>query len=348
MNDYINTWVSIQSIIVGKNNTSNNNHFNKKYLIKDDNDICSSFNVDSCHEKDDGNCIVYTDSENNNSCVNKRRIKRFEKNTISQIFFSKNGKKMKILETNILFEYELNSIMYPLFYYTILDVDTNNIYILFSTGHTIGLFNKYEELIENLKKLVKNIITNFNDGNIEKIILCGHSAGCCLALYTSYLLIKINEDFFNTNCYCVGSGPFKFMDEYEKIFIQDESNIQIFVNGYYITELALYLDPYINIGDGFNYQPFIYIYEDEDEKIFLKYKLDKNLKLLYTLKNLHDWNSYYKKLQHYDALIINDTIPIIQKITRGGIKKYLKTKFKNKKQNLKIKKTKKRYYKFIK
>jgi hypothetical protein len=108
MNEYINTWVSIQSIVLGQEITRVNNCFNKKFLLNDDTDNCSNIDDIPCHERYNGICEEYTSSNSKITCVNKRRIKKFEKDTE---FYSKNGKRMKILETTIVLNIMLTGLI---------------------------------------------------------------------------------------------------------------------------------------------------------------------------------------------------------------------------------------------
>jgi hypothetical protein len=267
----------------------------------------------NCDERS-SECEIYeSHSTNDKVCVSKKRIKKFQSDTIAPIIKGKNNKDYKLLETKLLHVVDNRKKLYKgqIYYYIFLSVQSGNIYILFSTGESFKQnIHKYIELGKFLAKLVNDILT-IKLMRDQKIIICGHSLGCVLSLYTGMILHEMNPLYFSEKCVIVGSAPFKFTnnvdtstminkDSYEKF--SNLKNVKIFVIGYFYEDV-FYIDALVNNDNGendYSYEPFTYIGYNKQHKIdiindedihTMQSITDTNLQI-----DLHQWKNYYKTL----------------------------------------------------
>jgi hypothetical protein len=339
----IQEWLSLQNIVSNKN-------FNQSFLKplnKDEFDLCNdnegNIKID-CNERNENKCSIYKSySTFKESCVSKDRISKYEKDTI---IFGKNKGQYRIIETQKII-YIIENVEVEIYYYILLSQETNNYYILFSTGYVLNKqINEIEEIVSFLQTLIKYII---NIESTAKIIICGHSFGCILSLYTGYLLNSQYPELFVSRCIIFGSGPFKFINKEIFAFSKLE-NVKIFILGRIIDEREILLDCYSNLGPGnYIYEPITYILINyETEKIIsinditgysINYLND------FWCDGFHSWKNYYINLiRIYGIFIRNkllDTIFIYKnfggRITKRKIKRKIKRKSKSKRKSRKNK-----------
>jgi len=297
INEYVKEWLAIENIAT--------KDFGQKYLVNypnNEHDPCEDVVVvDDCEDNKEYKCRTYfSNSKRKETCVFKGRIKKFEApNTI----VGKDTHNYEIKES-VFFKYVwIRGYQVAIFYHIMVSEVTNNVYILFPTG---GVFEK-DEFNENveLKKFLQVLIDkilNTEFYQTKKIIICGHSMGCVLSIYTGMMIKEQNKSFFDKNVVIIGSAPFKYANDES---FSNLKNVMIFVfalskeNGN-----RWEIDGFTNEGPcEFNYKPITYITNatsasDEDASIinisegtytYLKY--GSKLCSIY-----HNWESYQSVL----------------------------------------------------
>jgi len=290
LNIYLEEWISIQNIVSDKK-------YNNTFIDTNvDNGICNKINIDNCKTDD---CEIYEKTSTfEKICVNKLSIKKFEDGVE---ILGKNNKKYKIIHDNTLFEHSDDVISY---YYILKSDDTNNIYILFSTGFVFFPVHLSDvEFAKNMNDLAEAII-DFDKNEYNKVILCGHSMGCVIALHIGGGIIKTkDENFFNEKVIIVGSGPFTYSET--EISYNHSKNIKIFVNiGIY--KNTKYIDGYSIKNNKNNYKPLTYILDGKIIDLYGKYNNNSKEDDVYyytgsniselKLNYFHVWDLYYKNI----------------------------------------------------
>lgn len=248
---YIKEWLALQNIVTHK--------YGKKYLEKSNGqDECEQWTNDICNKKID--CDIYeSETQNSIKCVSKSRIKHFMSSDVSPRIIGKNQQYYKLISTvkfNGTIHYKDNIV--NIYYYMFLSEETNHIYILFPTGYIFD--ENYIETNNELKKFINDLrdkILNHQMKPNQKIIICGHSLGCVLSLYTAMALKDKNKDFFNSNIIIIGSAPFKYSKNEDFNYL---TNVKIFAIGLKL-ENTVYVDCFLYKGpNGLNnYKPLTYI-----------------------------------------------------------------------------------------
>lgn len=294
MDSYIKEWLALENIVLGK--------FQRSYLTPVSDDNCSKHIFIQC--KNEKGCQTYRKSGSNKDiCVTETRIKRFAEESSPEIV-GKNEKLYRLVYT-VKYDGDTGTFVPAEIYYYILLSPTNDIYILFPAG---SVFKK-DQLTDNpdlktfLQKLVNTIFAEkLGDGN--KVIICGHSMGCVLSLYTGIMIKEQNEVFFNSNIIIIGSAPHKHSDNTHNF--SNLKNVIIFVfctissdNNY---EYDCYADK--GIDDLANYTPFTYFTSDEKyQDTIFDYKNAKlitdttvkyqPIKAPWICDYLHSWDNYF-------------------------------------------------------
>ena len=293
MDTHIREWLALQNIVTKK--------FNQSFLeplLPDTIDKCTNEETDKpCKDRNNKNCQIYTSSSTDkDSCVTKRRIKRFETTEVSPIIVGKNGKSYTLMRT-VKFHKRIDNM--EIYYYIFLSRSTNNIYILFPTGI---VFTKDEFQNTELKYFLQNLINEILQEDLrsgEKIIICGHSMGCVLSLYTGMMIQETHKDFFDSNIIIIGSAPFKYSNDSLFTF-SDLPNVKIYVFCQ-IDGNSASIDCYVFGGPNkFNYNPLTYFTSDDNyngeliddiNKYSISYKYSK------MCGYMHEWKNYYSALQ---------------------------------------------------
>ena len=168
----------------------------------------------------------------------------------------------------------------------------------------------HAELIQFDKRLLDPLVHKLKSkitGDTKKIVLCGHSFGCVLALRTGKLFQNTYEDIFNTNIIIVGSAPFKHSNDllYSFSYLH---NVKIFIHTttYELTPSVIFIDCFANRGDSkTHYQPVTYIntHIDKENKHSYTFKTDNDTHYVHdyissnqTCQEYHSWDNYYKVL----------------------------------------------------
>jgi hypothetical protein len=242
-------------------------------------------------------CDVYTStSTNSKTCVTKSRIKKFRE---SPTLKGKNGKTYNLKEA-VLFEQDEESIGADVYYYIFESTESGKIYILFPTGIPF----KKDEYTENpglkafLQKLINKLTTLYSNNTI---IICGHSMGCVLSLYTGRMIKEENSEFFNKKVKIIGSAPFKHFNDGT---FSELNNVKIFVIALRKEkEKKIFIDCYVNDGVlSHNYQPLTYVEFDFIDGNYCEivdniheYKIDYFTMPACSFR--HSWITYYKALK---------------------------------------------------
>jgi len=206
--------------------------FDKVFIEDMENDPCITRSISSCNTIPF--CKKYRSiSEGREFCYSSSRFKQY--NLLDEKKYS-----MKSRETNKIYEFvDSGMALYNadtqirLIYMLIISKSTTFRYITFKIGIPINI----DELDNNAIWILKmnQLIDMILEDSLtyeHKYIFCGHSMGCSLMLYISYILYKNHNTFFNTRCIFIGSGQTCF---FKKALIIDDffnsTNIYIFCSG---------------------------------------------------------------------------------------------------------------------
>lgn len=286
---FIREWADIQNIVVDKS-------FHK-FVLDDlganEQDICELLNPDTCEKT--MHCILYKPDR----CVQKLRTHSMHSPNV--ILTSKSGIAFQVLDSMYLSKVQLTTTQVDIYYCMVRSLQSNIIYVLFSSGIVLTRSDLHEnmELNRNLQLLIAKLSAKKDD----KFVLGGHSMGCVSALYTGYLMQ--HKPVFN-RCFIVGTAGAKWIPQ--NIRFSDLPNIQIFISG----ELRhtkngnsnLLLDCFVNEGDTdlIAYKPFTVIYIDTEDRTAFSASFDNiTHKITYPeksssqCKKFHMW-SYYQGL----------------------------------------------------
>jgi len=341
INEYIKEWLAIENIATKR--------FGQKYLVNypnDADDPCEETVIDECDDNKRYKCRKYvSNSTNKNTCVSKDRIKKFQAPNTIVGRYSINSKtqysikfemKESVLFNNCFF---IKGRTFPMYYHIMLSTETNNVYILFPAGGIFEKdeFNKNPELKEFLQELVDKILEQ-EAYKMKKIIICGHSMGCVLALYTGMIMQKQDKDFFDNNVIIVGSAPFKYANDES---FTNLKNVMVFVfalsrkggNGWD-------LDSFVNEGPcEFNYKPITYVSNSTPEGDFDSTIINISEGGYDYLKFMTEEGSFYHRWENYQHVLYE--IYVEPNYGGHGGRKLNKTKRqrRNKKRNAKKNKT---------
>jgi hypothetical protein len=134
------------------------------------------------------------------------------------------------------------------------------IYVLFSSGVVLSKSHLQEvELKQNLEKLISKIHEWVQHGN--KVILCGHSMGCTLAMFAGYQFFLYDKNMFYEHVSILGTGGAKWMTHEICDTFSGFTNVHIFISGVLglglneqnsaMTIKTMILDGFQNIGDEY-------------------------------------------------------------------------------------------------
>jgi len=296
MDSNIREWLALENIVTKK--------FKQKYLaplLPDKKDKCSEEEINKdCESRNNNNCQIYSSSSTNiKTCVTKTRIKRFESTEKSPIIYGKNGNSYRLMST-VKFDGIIKG--NEIYYYVFLSLSTSNIYILFSTG---PVFTKDEfqntELKSFLQELISKILQEVLSSE-QKVIICGHSMGCVLSLYTGMMIQKTNEDFFNSKIIIIGSAPFKYSND---SLFSNLPNVKIFVfcqiEDNNDNKKNAIIDCFVDKGpNAFNYNPLTYFTEDYNNNNGILIDNINDYTIIFRnnliCSAMHIWENYYSVL----------------------------------------------------
>jgi len=305
---YIKKWVSIENIVCRHGDNPPLDIGNKvgfRSFIDDSNwkgkrdeennviDSCEKIDLDNCEKND--RCKIYKSSKGE-KCINASRIKFFEGNELAQKITGKFGDKFKLYYT---IPFNLDDIKISLYCHIL--VNNNDIYVLFNCGKIFDSNALYkQEFIEYLNKLFSKIMKyKFN-----KLILCGYSMGCVLALRFGYFIFKNFKNTFFNKCLIIGAAPFKWMPKDEKEF-NNLPNVFIFINKLFGYDRILIENENNEKNFNLNLPLYVLQYEfNEDAETKAKKK-----KVVFSIKKIielpedhcskrnfdicHNWTSYF-------------------------------------------------------
>ena len=296
--EYIKEWMSIQNIV------STPNKFGRAYLTP-----LPAGTIDACNESKPclNHCIFYqsqSDLRKPKTCVTRTRIKRFQAYTVARKLFGKNNQEYKIVDAKLLRNpWELYDSSADdddgdeIFYYVYISERTSHIYVNFSTWKVLKkCVNTYPQINEYLNHLIDNIMSQTLAVG-KKVVLCGHSFGCVLALYTGKLIFEKYRTFFDNHIVIVGSAPFKFLETFGDF--KHLNNVKVFVLCTHETGNHVgHIDQYIHKGPIFaaTYEPMIYLNEDGVDGVIPQNAI-KNI-IFNGMLDLHIWMAYYDALAY--------------------------------------------------
>jgi hypothetical protein len=338
INEYIKEWLAIENIATKR--------FGQKYLVNypnDADDPCEETVIDECDDNKRYTCRKYvSNSTNKNTCVSKDRIKKFQApNTIVGRYSinSKTQYSIKFeMKESVLFNncFVIKGRTFPMYYHVMLSEETNNVYILFPAGGIFEKdeFNKNTELKEFLQELVDKILEQ-EMYKMKKIIICGHSMGCVLALYTGMIMQKQDKDFFDNNVIIIGSAPFKYANDES---FTNLKNVMVFVfalsrkggNGWD-------LDSFVNQGPcEFNYKPITYVSNSTPEGDFDSTIINISEGGYDYLKFMTEEGSFYHRWENYQHVLYEIYVePNYGGHGGGKLNKTRRRQRRNKKRNTK-------------
>jgi hypothetical protein len=198
-----------------------------------------------------------------------------------------------IIEHKYLSNVQLTTTTIDMYYCIIQSLQTNVLYVLFSSGIVLTYNDLYNnsELNAHLMQLIHTLSNNKE----QRFVLGGHSMGCVLALYTGFLMHRM--PLFN-RCFIVGTAGAKwipgFFDFARESLVYN--NIQVFISGSKQRK-SMVLDSFFTKGDAnlVAYTPITVLYYDTKTNVANQIPYDTiGCNITYSEK-LHDWN-YYKKL----------------------------------------------------
>jgi len=275
-------WLAIENIIL--------HPYQKQFLLPVDLDPCQSINEDC---ESNSTCIKYENSNGETKCVTKDRIQKFE---VGTTIVGKNKQKYKIVSSNRLKWLNTFDIAW---YYRLLSESTNHTYILFNSGRVIE--HKQLSYIYNglLKSLIQEILQETSE---QKIILCGHSMGCVLSLYTGMMIQNENKIFFDSKIVIVGSAPFRFLEK--NTTFKNLPNVKVFCFYERQSELSTVIDCYRfqpRASTDITYEPLTYITQDKqtlESSITYEDEFNKDTIGFFTddCDNKHAWSNYFEVL----------------------------------------------------
>lgn len=286
---YIYNWTDIQNIVVDKPF----HKFALDTLGANEQDICELLDPDMCEKT--MHCILYKP----NKCVSKKRTYSMHKPSIN--LKSKSGADFAVVDSMYLSRVQLMNANIDMYYCAVKSLQTNVIYVLFSSGIVLTQTDLQEnsELNANLHLLIAKL-----SGASKKyqIVLGGHSMGCVLALYTGFLMQKVSTSMFH-KCFFVGTAGAKWIPS--DISFANLPNVKIFISGelrHSKTKDTLLLDCFINEGDRdlVAYKPLTVLYYDTNDRTAFSIDIDKiTYEISYPdkstsqCKKFHMWTYYY-------------------------------------------------------
>jgi|688.fasta_scaffold293765_2 hypothetical protein len=279
---YISEWLDIQNIM--------SYEYDKPKLISSvrdkhgkiidviDDECFKIKKISKCEENE--MCYWHNGSQNN-VCVNKTNISDYLPSDPPNIFTNlTSNNSYEIIYAQQIDDEEIESldsrkINNTVFYKIFKSQQTQNIYVLFSTGHTINV-NK-PPINEALNLLIDKLM-----GYTEKIVIAGHSMGCMMALHLASLFFINNPIHFQEKCVVLGSGPYK---GYHSTVVLPNTKIFVCVS----ISSILCIDEFFYKGKYDNYVPVIFI-DKNANKIFTDN--DYNNQQIYGISSLHDFKNY--------------------------------------------------------
>lgn len=310
----IETWLEIENILC-------RDYANRKFLLPNNNNKCLKLNNCSTNNNCD---LYYSKSKEKYSCVNKKRISKFEGSKNKPLILKGKNNETYILLDTILYENDQNEYYHKYYkiYCHIFEKNINDInYLLlgFNCGVKVNL-KIYEnpEFIVYLNDLYNIILNEYL--NYDKFIICGHSMGANTAIQLVLYLIQNNSILFNDKCKCIVSGMSDILNERQQILLNNNSNILLFMNGFQMEKYFI-IDYYYNIYLRENYYennkiyyPFIYLYtyydgenNEFETELFSFKKINEKSELKFkTIKRvdeIHQWYSYYTNIKEFLKLL---------------------------------------------
>ena len=147
-------------------------------------DICTFLDNETCERTTI--CAFHK-----NNCIGKHRL--ISMHMPRHLLQSKKYNiKFEVLDSMYLSKIQLTTSSIEIYYCMVKSTNTNNIYILFSSGIVLlrNELQKNKELNDRLQILFGKIIGMTKQEPNIKIILGGHSMGAVLSMYSGYLLYK--------------------------------------------------------------------------------------------------------------------------------------------------------------
>jgi hypothetical protein len=316
--EYIKEWISVENIVADK-------VYNQKFLenlAPGTTDICYDVPIEQC---DTNKCDIYHSTTLGvlDKCVTRTRIKQFISGTEENptIITGKNKQKYEIihsdeaiLTTSRFVKNRFIDVDISMYYYILMSHSTKNIYIIFSTGSILSSSELEDEFLLGFLRNIISGIDFLHKNNLitNKLILCGHSMGCVLALSIAKILHQEDVFFFADKIIVVGSSPTKFLTTQEVSTFHSLSNVKIFVYCDKKERNRILLDCFIIKGskDLVNYKPFTVIGPGESEFDLSEgneYNIDY-IEDQVTCIAKHKWSNYYKVLCSLYPLLNNDIV----------------------------------------
>lgn len=323
-NPFLQEWLAIQNI--------GTKPFGTKYRVPIEGDEPCTYTEEEerkrksypmlCQEKLDGNtCREYfSKSQAKTLCVSKITIKTF---TSGHTISGKNGEEYEIIDSvepitlNIS---KTNGRQVELYCLLFSSKTAGNLYVLFPTGlifedETIFQGEIMTHFLDSIYTKLFELLAPIQESG-KKIVLCGHSMGCVLAIHLALKIQERNQEEFMNHFIVMGSAPYRCLHPERAVSFQHLPNVFIFVAGLYIPSKdgngkKMLLDKYVNAPEysmpGLkNYTPMMKVAFEGGDEVSTLYTDDAVFSQVYegnigfTADQLspymHKWETYYELL----------------------------------------------------
>ena len=233
-------------------------------------DPCRDLDEYNCERNERLRCKKYESKRlGATTCISKSRIGYFQGDTMSLPLWNKIGvRHLKIIATvpyiqdirELLKTGENTDYSHTIYCQIITHKKGGyrsqlkpDLYICFNIGEVYDMNILWKPRFTNyLNLLYREYIGKYRD-DYDKVVFCGHSAGCVTALRLGYYMFINHNKFFNEKCIVIGSGPFCWLPPDNKGYT-NLPNIKIFINSELYID-TFHTDPIIRNIVGRNQNP---------------------------------------------------------------------------------------------
>lgn len=234
--EMLEAWIYVQNVLCKdyeiENSVLHTFKFGQRYYTLPMNgyDECEKYSDNQKKCQDLSHCVYYKKtsdiSEPDGKCVNKTRLKLFGE--VGTVIDALHNPELHytFLSTELLDFFD--SYYYIMRCHNTAD-KTQYLLVGFSTGNVITNFDILNEIESSKYESLYTYIQSDTKVADHKIILCGHSLGCVMALRFGQFVRKRDVRFFDERCIVVGSSPFKCLTQSERMTYSQLPNVHIFM-----------------------------------------------------------------------------------------------------------------------
>ena len=209
-------------------------HHRQTWLTNMSDDPCETRNYSTdCNAP----CVQYRSKSFEDKCVNGQRVTDY--NTPGLIWNGRNGIDYEVVVSKEPCDLELiyggtyYAIRVDIYYRIMLSKDSNNVFILFSSGNTFRTYVEDDEDVNTwIRKLMQYVqeMAQKEEFSTSKFIFCGHSMGSAFALCAAKKLQETSPKFFATKCFAVETGPIPWMTKKsDETTFYNLNNIRVYI-----------------------------------------------------------------------------------------------------------------------